>query len=985
MEHDDIKNGRDGRRKADERRCKRGKELNTFWRKVQRPLHLRLESRKAREDMPCLHTESLPSLPAEGSYGATSARRGSQGSRSKSGKKGKNGEKGSCLERNESEKEQSVITSAGWFFSPLWTPGAKTQRLGFRMGKESEKVKAWLDDHSDSARSYFSRSSRHWMHGCVERAQAAQTLINEPRSKLTNLGRRRVSHPLCGPSRGHIHPAAMERPRSCLSVHQIDDPLCLDPSGGRSPRSLQSTYFTFSPCMSRSKCLTHSLSSPRPAGQCKRGESCNFMMQLFGGLIKPLQNKIISQILQHLSEITQAQRCYLSMTTVDKTGAKSLGPIFQSDEESVYGYTQAEWDKCIMGYVVSTGRSLNISDAHEDPRFQIELYEREEDGPQSILSVPILNHKKEVIGVVMAVNKSRPGTCVGTFFSDQDEKMLSSHMVLFGLILENSQLCESSEQESKRNQVLLELAQLVSHDYPCVEDVLSKLAAVILPVTKAQFCTVFISEDSSTEPFSKMVNIEHKESNCSVQCSTREFDSNDNNYMYAVHVRNSMETLNIISTPAPISKVSQTRSLISTPLRGKQRDSIIGVCQLVNKMAFTDTEVFSRADEHLLEDFAVYCALGLQKFNAQQRADKTRAKLAVTKEVLSYQISASQEEIDALEEAVIPSAAALCLLDFGFSDFDMSQTAMTQAVVRMFLDLNLPQEFSIDYKTLCQWVLSVQKGYRSNVVYHNWSHALRTVQCMFALVQTTELKSNFSSLEVLALMIASLCHDLDHRGVNNSYIERTNQPLAQLYGHSSLEHHHYDMCLLILNIPGSQILSSLSLNEYRTCVQMIEKNILATDLAFYIEKRAKFFKLTQSNSCLWTDEGHRELLRSMLMTASDICAITKPWPVQKRIAELVATEFYAQGDREKYELQIQPMHVMDRENSTRLPHMQVDYIDGICSPLYEALASICKSSSPLKEGCRRNRKHWQQLADDGEDKERIKSKGKTDGEREEAS
>lgn len=29
----------------------------------------------------------------------------------------------------------------------------------------------------------------------------------------------------------------------------------------------------------------------------------------------------------------------------------------------------------------------------------------------------------QVIGVVMAVNKSRPGTCVGSFFSEQDEKV----------------------------------------------------------------------------------------------------------------------------------------------------------------------------------------------------------------------------------------------------------------------------------------------------------------------------------------------------------------------------------------------------------------------------------------------------------------------------------------------------------------------------------------------------------------------------------
>lgn len=183
---------------------------------------------------------------------------------------------------------------------------------------------------------------------------------------MTILGRRRVSHPMCGPSRGILHPATMKRPHSFFSVHQIGNPESLDPGGERSLQSLQSTYFLFSPCVSRSTCLPHSLSSSRPAGQCRRGESCNFMMQLVGGPNKPLQNKnICLQVLQHLCEITQAQSCCFSMTTVDKTGVKCLGPVFQSNEESVYDYTQAEWDKCFMGYVVSTGRPLNIKDARE--------------------------------------------------------------------------------------------------------------------------------------------------------------------------------------------------------------------------------------------------------------------------------------------------------------------------------------------------------------------------------------------------------------------------------------------------------------------------------------------------------------------------------------------------------------------------------------------------------------------------------------------
>lgn len=39
-------------------------------------------------------------------------------------------------------------------------------------------------------------------------------------------------------------------------------------------------------------------------------------------------------------------------------------------------------------------------------------------------------------------------------------------------------------------------------------------------------------------------------------------------------------------------------------------------------------------------------------------------------------------------------------------------------------------------------------------------------------------QNNLNDLEVLALMIATLSHDLDHRGVNNSYIQRSDRRLT---------------------------------------------------------------------------------------------------------------------------------------------------------------------------------------------------------------
>ena len=44
-----------------------------------------------------------------------------------------------------------------------------------------------------------------------------------------------------------------------------------------------------------------------------------------------------------------------------------------------------------------------------------------------------------------------------------------------------------------------------------------------------------------------------------------------------------------------------------------------------------------------------------------------------------------------------------------------------------------------------------------------------------------------------------------------------------------------------------------------------------------------------------------------MMTACDVSAITKPWPIQKRVAYLVAAEFFEQGDLERSRLNVEPM------------------------------------------------------------------------------
>ena len=76
---------------------------------------------------------------------------------------------------------------------------------------------------------------------------------------------------------------------------------------------------------------------------------------------------------------------------------------------------------------------------------------------------------------------------------------------------------------------------------------------------------------------------------------------------------------------------------------------------------------------------------------------------------------------------------------------------------------------------------------------------------------------------------------------------------------------------------------------------------------FSNRKRGAFFQLVSSRTYDWWQDSHRELLRGMMMTACDVAAITKPWEVQWKVADLVANEFFEQGDIERRELNITPI------------------------------------------------------------------------------
>ncbi|XP_062580029.1 cGMP-specific 3',5'-cyclic phosphodiesterase-like isoform X5 [Saccostrea cucullata] len=703
-------------------------------------------------------------------------------------------------------------------------------------------------------------------------------------------------------------------------------------------------------------------------------------------------NVLCHKILKNVSILTRSDRGSLFLARGSKENRYLVSKLFDVTEVSTINeslHTEeteiiVPFGKGIAGFVAQSKETVNIKDAYEDPRFNKDVDQKTGYRTHSILCMPILNYEGEVIGVAQIINK-----VTGNHeFTKQDEDVFRKYLIFCGIGITNAQLFELSVQEYKRNQLLLNLARGVFQEQTSLERLIQKVMLDSQDMLKCERCTVYLTEDSTSKD-----PLLHEDNN--IPAKTKPTSTKDVLFSMAFDLyakdggniripssaevaksRNAEIARHVVlkGLPLNISEIEidklfgkgvefedegfKTKNMLCMPIFNNEK-KIIGVTQLVNKL---NGVPFNENDANIIEAFSIFTGLGIHNCQMYENACRLMAKQSVALEVLSYHATAQQEETDKLVVSQFPSGKDLGLYTFEFNDIPLDELETAKCTITMFTEANLLSEFKIPLEVMCRWTLSVKKNYRP-VTYHNWRHAFNVTQTMFTILYTGGMIKKFDSIEVLALLVGCLCHDLDHRGTNNAFQVKVASPLAMLYSTSVMEHHHFDHCIMILNSEGNNIFQSLSPTQYRTVIKMLEHAILSTDLALYFKKRGDFQKLVQEGETEYKEPYKKDLLKAMMMTACDVAAITKPWEIQEKVAQLVANEFFEQGDKERSELGETPMAMMDREKKDELPKMQVGFIDAICLPIYKMFAEMNQNLRPLYDGVLDNKKHWQELAE----------------------
>jgi len=218
-------------------------------------------------------------------------------------------------------------------------------------------------------------------------------------------------------------------------------------------------------------------------------------------------------------------------------------------------------------------------------------------------------------------------------------------------------------------------------------------------------------------------------------------------------------------------------------------------------------------------------------------------------------------------------------------------------------------------------------------------------------------------LEILSLMLATLCHDCDHPGLNNSFLGRAMTKVASLHKKSTLENHHLLQCMAVLSIPECDILINLTEEEVSALQIYIRDLILATDLALHGiilrdmgERKKRIAKEFQKAK---PSIEYSDMITVMccMMKCSDISNEIRPRDTATKWAGRINQEFFAQVSKEKT-LNLQVTAFMD-PSKIILAKEQMNFINGLCLPLYNTLASVFPAIKVCIKQMESNCKDWE--------------------------
>jgi hypothetical protein len=308
----------------------------------------------------------------------------------------------------------------------------------------------------------------------------------------------------------------------------------------------------------------------------------------------------------------------------------------------------------------------------------------------------------------------------------------------------------------------------------------------------------------------------------------------------------------------------------------------------------------------------------------------------------------------------------LDLMRWDFDIFEFAKLANGRPLYTMAMGMmyyyGLFDRLSISEVRAKNFFSDVEFHYHADNPYHNSTHAADVLQSTIFLIEHGGFRQHLSDIELLAVIIATVAHDVDHPGLANPFQIKTMSPLALLYSNQAvLEMHHCSTTFALLMKVENYFIDDLPMETKLQLRDIIITLILATDLGRHFEYLGKYqTQLVRPNGEKFAPKTPDEmkLMLSIFIKASDVSNIAKAMPLYLQWTDRIMEEFFKQGDYEKsIGVSVSPFCSRD----TKYAKCQIGFANFITLPLFETLAHFDSSFQICLDLLQGNKRYWEEV------------------------
>lgn len=657
---------------------------------------------------------------------------------------------------------------------------------------------------------------------------------------------------------------------------------------------------------------------------------------------------LVPIIMSKACSLLHAERC--SLFLVDSNKQTLTTTVNTGLDKSI----SIPINRGIVGHTATTGEILIIEDAYNDARFDNSTDLATGFKTKTILSVPIYDNRGEIVGVTEMINRED-----GNIFDEDDIKMMVAFNVFCGISIDNTRLYKSSIELTRQLQAFVEMSNAINNlDTNSVRNVFHSILTSAKDTVKGVRASLFLRNEDSNNIFN-YINvgepIQYGTRFSAQILSTKKPKIYTSSEIVAINGLGDPSDLSNISKPedrkeessslAPMSRISgalsstdfnasgtilinnHPESICCFPLL-KNNETIVGILEVACKRR----KIFPE-DMKLLDCFSVFISVLLEKNELQLITTLGRTEVELKKHINPNERS---------QVGVIPSKIRIGKADTLFRiDFDAQQwegIGCFRVVWAIFDSFKLFREFKICNETFYKFLDAISHTYHSDVPYHNWAHAVDVTQFITYQIKIAKLETKFTKIELLALLVAGICHDASHEGFSNVFNIKAETPLGILFKNQSvMEIHHCCVAIEILSKEECNIFDSLDSAKTKEVWNLLIKFILTTDMVKLNDLLDQAQNVLDQGPIDYKNPDHRALLMEMLLKCADLSNVSRPFEIANKWCNALCEEFFRQGDLEKTNGMEFTSPLNDRAHLDK-PKSQIGFYTYVCLPVFKTAA-----------------------------------------------